>query len=161
MRVYPHVCGAAVPQRFYRSDDRGLSPRVWGSLLTDSSVLLCERSIPTCVGQPPLATSRERLMPVYPHVCGAARISWSDPPLAYGLSPRVWGSQRLQWLSLANNRSIPTCVGQPCVDRNFGCVWAVYPHVCGAAMKDSAGAADEAGLSPRVWGSPCLQAFYL
>ena len=71
-RVYPHVCGAAQPQKRLDRSYQGLSPRVWGSQSTVLTAGILKRSIPTCVGQPLKYPHAEILPKVYPHVCGAA-----------------------------------------------------------------------------------------
>ena len=49
IRVYPHVCGAAIYVLLYIVAGIGLSPRVRGSQCTGC---ISNRSIPTCAGQP-------------------------------------------------------------------------------------------------------------
>ena len=45
-------------------------------------------------------------------------------------------------------------MGQPLANREKRTLSAVYPHVCGAALRLSDEARYGEGLSPRVWGSP-------
>ena len=52
--VYPHVCGATVPDSRPAWQRRGLSPRVWGNQFAERTCGLYLGSIPTCVGQPVL-----------------------------------------------------------------------------------------------------------
>ena len=92
-KVYPHVCGAAPRLGHSEKPQRGLSPRVWGSLLSFRSVIFFVRSIPTCVGQPLTMMPGKRRHQVYPHVCGAAVQPTPTKLSKSGLSPRVWGSQ--------------------------------------------------------------------
>ena len=153
--VYPHVCGAARLHSHTLGNSQGLSPRVWGS--PDYAYLLADtqRSIPTCVGQPFGCQHHLYLLKVYPHVCGAA---WSATLCLIhrrGLSPRVWGSQRLPHAAVGLFGSIPTCVGQPRWESPLPSQAEVYPHVCGAARCDRQRRRATRGLSPRVWGSLC------
>ena len=111
--VYPHVCGAASVLSVEQLLRQGLSPRVWGSPGLDEMLAGNQWSIPTCVGQPPPAQPAGFSLEVYPHVCGAAAQDLDGVNQGLGLSPRVWGSQRYHRLNTKNERSIPTCVGQP------------------------------------------------
>ena len=90
-------------------------------------------SIPACVGQPRGDRVCISTIEVYPHVCGAARRTarWSGSEM--GLSPRVRGSRQIAALPSLNERSIPTCAGQP--------------------FRHGLGAGSSPGLSPRVRGS--------
>ena len=160
-RVYPHVCGAAVPARCVREQCGGLAPRVWGSLLVCRCPGCPIRSIPTCVGQPLGMSDSSLAHRVYPHVCGAASLPTLDSVLGGGLSPRVWGSlyPRCRWQSAAG--SIPTCVGQPSMSSLLTATSWVYPHVCGAAKVMYLLKHNGLGLSPRVWGSHAARVIIL
>ena len=155
--VYPHVCGAAIWNAFPFAHASGLSPRVWGS---HQPALPCPtffRSIPTCVGQPNREEMPCPFLTVYPHVCGAASTSARRPWAGRGLSPRVWGSQKMKLYHGTTQRSIPTCVGQPDGIAIKKCEVGVYPHVCGAATVSRLAHPLRSGLSPRVWGSLILE----
>ena len=115
-----------------------------------------ERSIPTCVGQPPEKTHRAATVRVYPHVCGAAGCPQAGVLPVTGLSPRVWGSPIELVYKQGRYGSIPTCVGQPCLAAILFSHWQVYPHVCGAAVCRLNQLVSAQGLSPRVWGSRLL-----
>ena len=132
---------------------RGLSPRVWGSPGASSRVRHSLRSIPTCVGQPPIQGVSHRLEEVYPHVCGAAAGNIRMAISTLGLSPRVWGSLLRGLTPGIPDGSIPTCVGQPRKMSPRPSKQAVYPHVCGAATFPHCPMTNAPGLSPRVWGS--------
>ena len=65
----------------------------------------------------------------------------------------MWGSP-VQIAALPEDqRSIPTCVGQPFWRKEDSRPNSVYPHVCGAAVQLCQREEDDIGLSPRVWGS--------
>ena len=57
LRVYPRVCGGARNPKMAKLKDRGLSPRVRGSLWVTYSHTLLEGSIPACAGEPIAAFS--------------------------------------------------------------------------------------------------------
>ena len=153
-RVYPHVCGAAIPPAPVLHTSHGLSPRVWGSQTKEGREHGKRRSIPTCVGQPLPQAQVGGGQKVYPHVCGAAMCPAPSTWTLRGLSPRVWGSHTAKIPVQAVVRSIPTCVGQPPHATCPAIPAAVYPHVCGAAFRRRYGRCSPPGLSPRVWGSP-------
>ena len=91
-------------------------------------------------------------------MCGAARLTSLPQANSQGLSPRVWGSHRRGRAVWGDDRSIPTCVGQPEAIGSDAGGGGVYPHVCGAAYRGVGAWMASAGLSPRVWGSqinPC------
>ena len=69
---------------------------------------------------------------VYPHVCGATAYCVVFLFKKDGLSPRVWGNQVHVPVEIVDDRSIPTCVGQPWWLAVGMAVHKVYPHVCGA-----------------------------
>ena len=132
-RVYPHVCGAAwrvVALQIFQS---GLSPRVRGSRDCTDAVRRAVGSIPTCAGQPSRQRGDDRVMEVYPHVCGAAITYAIRSNATTGLSPRVRGSPIGDGGHPIPSGSIPTCAGQPDLGPAAQLCPEVYPHVCGAA----------------------------
>ena len=112
-RVYPHVCGAARSPADYMNAFDGLSPRVRGSLRSALRGNRPDGSIPTCAGQPLTVGRIAVKSTVYPHVCGAARVSPGCDNCYMGLSPRVRGSLSRRIGNHWRYRSIPTCAGQP------------------------------------------------
>ena len=86
-------------------------------------------------------------------MCGAAWPRLRRVLQSSGLSPRVWGSRRGHIHCPHLARSIPTCVGQPASLLSSYWMVAVYPHVCGAAIRNGKLPLLPQGLSPRVWGS--------
>ena len=98
---------------------------------------------------------------VYPHVCGATIACASVLSMDSGLSPRVWGNLPIPLREQTTSRSIPTCVGQPPARYPLPAVLRVYPHVCGATIFRCVFLHNNQGLSPRVWGNPCLESCLL
>ncbi len=89
--VYPRVCGGTDPASEEIVVLRGLSPRVRGNRMADSSHPFAIRSIPACAGEPPCRVIVMLLIKVYPRVCGGnpfQRRRWYSTA---GLSPRVRG----------------------------------------------------------------------
>ena len=74
-----------------------------------------------------------------------------------GLSPRVRGSPELVNLPRGSDGSIPACAGQPHRSITTQYTTRVYPRVCGAAGWVIGMHLGDAGLSPRVRGSPKIK----
>ena len=154
--VYPRVCGGAYFACPRVTSLSGLSPRVRGSLGAWRRGVRDCRSIPACAGEPPLASALAGPKEVYPRVCGGAWCRERSCLIPYGLSPRVRGSPRAEGELVPRPGSIPACAGEPrCRSRANGCR-AVYPRVCGGAVRISTNLSELSGLSPRVRGSPPL-----
>ena len=155
-KVYPRVCGgtAMSPTRPWRA--AGLSPRVRGNPIPDTSTGRDTGSIPACAGEPQRRPSRTGPGRVYPRVCGGT------PPvrvcsLWLWVYPRVCGGTPQP---LGRNGeylgSIPACAGEPHVraQRRYTC--RVYPRVCGGTMATGSSFTNQEGLSPRVRGNRVL-----
>ncbi len=72
IEVYPRVCGGARNRRFERIADKGLSPRVRGSLVNYVILWMRGGSIPACAGEPATQCQAVLYVWVYPRVCGGA-----------------------------------------------------------------------------------------
>ena len=90
--VHPHVCGERLGTFGPLALADGSSPRVWGTVQACGPGLVAGRFIPTCVGNGPSDPLRCRGAPVHPHVCGERSATRSEGLVAYGSSPRVWGT---------------------------------------------------------------------
>ena len=153
-RVYPRVCGEAELAHLGWADVEGLSPRVRGSPDQAQRVHDVVGSIPACAGKPVSRPGRLPARRVYPRVCGEA---FGDDLGVYvepGLSPRVRGSHRADYLRVSRSGSIPACAGKPPAAKMTSRCFGVYPRVCGEAPGQARRAVMRWGLSPRVRGSP-------
>ena len=90
---------------------------------------------------------------VYPRVCGGTRTAASSAASTKGLSPRVRGNPQCATTWQRRLRSIPACAGEPRCRLWRAQDVRVYPRVCGGTDAESALAAAERGLSPRVRGN--------
>ena len=70
MGVYPRVCGGTPTRAGAGAGVGGLSPRVRGNPLDPLHLVLGQRSIPACAGEPAQTATRCRSGSVYPRVCG-------------------------------------------------------------------------------------------
>ena len=111
--VYPRVCGGAHNSSSAWEVNRGLSPRVRGSLRHDWPFAGQIGSIPACAGEPLSTASLSPLERVYPRVCGGAKSRKRTRVCTKGLSPRVRGSRTYVWIILHRRGSIPACAGEP------------------------------------------------
>ena len=152
MGVYPRVCGGNRGSGSGLRQSRGLSPRVRGKLDRMQYRREPSGSIPACAGETTVSRRRERVVRVYPRVCGGNGNLQTSRIRAVGLSPRVRGKPgRRQRDSLAD-RSIPACAGETTDDYYYDGTPEVYPRVCGGNLSSSISKAQVSGLSPRVRG---------
>ena len=68
--VYPRVCGGTRRVVHAGQHCRGLSPRVRGNPEGQAAGFQQGGSIPACAGEPPCPPPTDRLITVYPRVCG-------------------------------------------------------------------------------------------
>ena len=90
--VYPRVCGGTILHFISVPSGWGLSPRVRGNRGAHAHVILGERSIPACAGEPAPSLALHCQQRVYPRVCGGTHHARVPPPRDEGLSPRVRGN---------------------------------------------------------------------
>ncbi len=109
--VYPRVCGGTVSSSTDRRQFSGLSPRVRGNRSLSDPLLLGQRSIPACAGEPRAGRRSTPLAWVYPRVCG--------------------GTAENRLGQLVDPRSIPACAGEPRRHERSWLWFGVYPRVCG------------------------------
>ncbi len=153
---HPHACGDKRVLNVLMTIAQGSSPRVWGQVLTYTSVYVYCRIIPTRVGTSHIGNSKHIIRPDHPHACGDKTLSSKSLKDCWGSSPRVWGQDSFISIEMTSFRIIPTRVGTslealdavPCV--------LDHPHACGDKSSLSFLAKEEQGSSPRVWGQANL-----
>ncbi len=152
--VHPHGCGEhAIPTiSSWRVD--GSSPRVWGTLLSHGKIPCRIRFIPTGVGNTAAQLREHRLAPVHPHGCGEHETVSISAAFFDGSSPRVWGTRVKEEPAKAQERFIPTGVGNTEAANTVGDGLQVHPHGCGEHSPVVCGPVASVGSSPRVWGTP-------
>ena len=111
--VYPRGCGGAGCAPHSDLLCPGLSPRVRGSRLLFSVLLLLEGSIPAGAGEPDTSPTSGASTRVYPRGCGGAVAPSNHAARETGLSPRVRGSRRRCQLGRGADGSIPAGAGEP------------------------------------------------
>ena len=151
--VYPRVCGGTSLTRSRWKTTCGLSPRVRGNLSDSIRDPRRRGSIPACAGEPRPFHRRQRLLEVYPRVCGGT--AWNLPPWPWpwGLSPRVRGNRGGHGQPIVGLGSIPACAGEPASITRRTSRTTVYPRVCGGTTASPLPSAHWRGLSPRVRGN--------
>ena len=70
-----------------------------------------------------------------------------------GSSPRLWGTHKSGKCGNLNQRFIPTPVGNTLDARTREIRRTVHPHACGEHMDKALKTPDNAGSSPRLWGT--------
>ena len=152
--VHPHVCGERCMGLSQQSEQRGSSPRVWGTLLAREVDAGAVRFIPTCVGNAGGSLGGFLAGAVHPHVCGERKPSGYQRLPLPGSSPRVWGTLWAEIEHGSARRFIPTCVGNALNCRISNAARPVHPHVCGERSFPVCHFHRVGGSSPRVWGTP-------
>ena len=154
LAVYPHACGEHVLDVALKILERGLSPRLWGTLTIRNIKTSQNRFIPTPVGNTFADVRRGGRHSVYPHACGEHNTLPSKATGLRGLSPRLWGTLKDFCSPFLLTRFIPTPVGNTWTWDISPVLAAVYPHACGEHRHHGWDIIFISGLSPRLWGTP-------
>ncbi len=109
--VHPHVRGEQDIRIAWRCQNRGSSPRAWGTACLSGIDIVDMRFIPTCLGNSTTRSVRPVCRAGHPHVRGAQILSWICSNGICGSSPRAWGTAAHLTQSGPYERFIPTCVG--------------------------------------------------
>ena len=151
--VHPRVCGERRGSSRRPTPQTGSSPRVRGTLSSESRSLPSFRFIPACAGNARITQTFLRLFAVHPRVCGE-RVSPLGPIIAtHGSSPRVRGTRHQSASIPCMRRFIPACAGNASGDDGSSPMSPVHPRVCGERLTIDYGKAAKAGSSPRVRGT--------
>ena len=140
-------------KRFGEVQEDGSSPRMWGTPCDPNLTAAHTRFIPTHVGNTLLSPYAYLAQAVHPHACGEHPRAADVLTVAFGSSPRMWGT-RLKNQELCNeSRFIPTHVGN-----TLPCYWratsrTVHPHACGEHDCGHCSLLAANGSSPRMWGT--------
>ena len=153
-RVYPRVCGGTIAEASGIPAGLGLSPRVRGNRRSDQGLVAETGSIPACAGEPLEDDGWQKIIKVYPRVCGGTDRFHGGGRLGEGLSPRVRGNPIPLPAGSLTRRSIPACAGEPPSLCTTVAMLRVYPRVCGGTMGEGMDEPCSHGLSPRVRGNP-------
>ncbi|SNR55768.1 hypothetical protein SAMN06265378_1093 [Paracoccus sediminis] len=132
-RVYPRGCGGAGNNGKGHPRERGLSPRVRGSLREVGDSTDLTGSIPAGAGEPAWRRCCATRRRVYPRGCGGAGRDGPQAGNRPGLSPRVRGSHFRATIKRVRNGSIPAGAGEPSRGGRQHRPDRVYPRGCGGA----------------------------
>ena len=152
-RVYPRVCGGTAETVSSTRSTTGLSPRVRGNPRHNLGAPGAVGSIPACAGEPQCRRGTDANRRVYPRVCGGTQITLTIGVNEPGLSPRVRGNRPASIPTVACQRSIPACAGEPRRVMLSRAGNRVYPRVCGGTGAYPGDCTNFEGLSPRVRGN--------
>ena len=126
---------------------------MWGTLSRCVFLTLCNRFIPTHVGN---TVNRElgfTLDSVHPHACGEHGRCILMNRASNGSSPRMWGTHFLIPQMGKFPRFIPTHVGNTSITGVRSRSASVHPHACGEHSTFRTCARGAVGSSPRMWGT--------
>ena len=90
--VHPHACGERRAVVRFADIDGGSSPRMWGTAVTAGPCALCQRFIPTHVGNGSSLDGTTSSSLVHPHACGERTVLSAVTATNDGSSPRMWGT---------------------------------------------------------------------
>ena len=151
--VHPRVCGEQLVlfRRLCRC--YGSSPRVRGTAIRTSLLLVAVRFIPACAGNRGPITKHSSCRSVHPRVCGEQLRSQTPGNQPSGSSPRVRGTGRKSRTPDCSHRFIPACAGNRTANRDFYGGSPVHPRVCGEQFVLVGCPRYCGGSSPRVRGT--------
>ena len=132
----------------------GSSPRPWGTRLVALGDHLCDRFIPTPVGNAPPFRPSVPPMSVHPHARGERVYMAYMRARQVGSSPRPWGTRRLKHAGPGPSGFIPTPVGNASALAWASCSPTVHPHARGERDRARRAELRQHGSSPRPWGTP-------
>ena len=153
--VHPRVCGEQHKNPLPTNADAGSSPRVRGTVLGMTEIILALRFIPACAGNSPrdVPGIRPTIRPVHPRVCGEQYSRWVTDKALAGSSPRVRGTALFAAVLAARSRFIPACAGNSAFGGTIAVLRPVHPRVCGEQLTDAFWTDSNGGSSPRVRGT--------
>ncbi len=151
--VHPHACGEHHQAVAEHGADAGSSPRLWGTFKEAEVGNLCDRFIPTPVGNIRALSSRGRRTAVHPHACGEHFAFRREGDAFHGSSPRLWGTSLVFSVIRFRSRFIPTPVGNIFPSCHKATEQSVHPHACGEHILFYLPLPGDGGSSPRLWGT--------
>ena len=129
--VYPRACGGTKDGGPIEVSHAGLSPRLRGNHHRKVRSEKSLRSIPAPAGEPPIRSTSEGPLGVYPRACGGTSTMLMLFVNRAGLSPRLRGNHQTIVTASYQFRSIPAPAGEPSAFTGLkGDIW-VYPRACG------------------------------
>ena len=156
--VHPHAYGERAAISVFCSPPIGSSPRIWGTANNAFSNVPQSRFIPTHMGNG-LSNSAARLSgAVHPHAYGERHRNPFTSPMAFGSSPRIWGTAGGVGIRSQGRRFIPTHMGNGNLISVVSRFSPVHPHAYGERQRAIRWAAQADGSSPRIWGTGRLGA---
>ena len=155
--VHPHARGEHTWSRSGAPVWRGSSPRPWGTRKNRPAARAPPRFIPTPVGNTARLLDAARFAPVHPHARGEHYEIAVKTTCGCGSSPRPWGTLEFRAAAAADDRFIPTPVGNTAHEMCVMEAVAVHPHARGEHRCSAPRPASRRGSSPRPWGTPALQ----
>ena len=148
--VHPHAYGERAGAVGVALHGYGSSPRIWGTGHTIPGGHPYRRFIPTHMGNGiPLAGERSTPA-VHPHAYGERLIPQIVEYFKTGSSPRIWGTGRCSAIHKAEDRFIPTHMGNGQSRSLRSLISPVHPHAYGERSAKSKRGLRNPGSSPRM-----------
>ncbi len=153
--VHPHARGERQDGAKRSKIEVGSSPRTWGTRSAHSLTSSDIRFIPTHVGNASKTHTRSWISSVHPHARGERSVISIRCFLRGGSSPRTWGTLYLPPRGVVYGRFIPTHVGNADSILSAYPLGSVHPHARGERARSVVQVSQDAGSSPRTWGTHC------
>ena len=150
------MCGEQEARISTTSARCGSSPRVRGTAVLISRIIISTRFIPACAGNRPTAVQQHHMRAVHPRVCGEQQLKRGLRMASRGSSPRVRGTVRGAWIGRDGQRFIPACAGNSANKSSLIFSASVHPRVCGEQHITIKQRVRDHGSSPRVRGTASL-----
>ena len=152
-RFIPTPVGNALRLERGEEGQYGSSPRPWGTREGEGRSCRRPRFIPTPVGNAASARQAASSAAVHPHARGERGDQAVAVDAVVGSSPRPWGTPAPHVRPGDQLRFIPTPVGNAPTTASACCWTPVHPHARGERVLSSRTHWEEAGSSPRPWGT--------
>ena len=153
MTAHPHARGEHCNLISKRYATCGSSPRTWGTLCLYPTFAMCDRLIPTHVGNTPTCGHDFAAASAHPHARGEHWPHQNSSARPFGSSPRTWGTRRIALCVMGIDRLIPTHVGNTSAPYFFASQLSAHPHARGEHTQQFTEPGADSGSSPRTWGT--------
>ena len=151
--VHPHAHGERLTRLWAMLNERGSSPRTWGTLLLAKTSIRRLRFIPTHMGNAHRRRGSYGVRTVHPHAHGERWPSAYTDQWVGGSSPRTWGTRYPRQCLRRFRRFIPTHMGNARTLRSAWRERSVHPHAHGERLRTLHHHRPLCGSSPRTWGT--------
>ena len=147
------MCGEHCMEQAYLISVSGSSPRVRGTLVSDTKVKRVVGIIPACAGNTSQLSTYAMSTWDHPRVCGEHEIASVNDESIPGSSPRVRGTLCRPSRYRPDPGIIPACAGNTLSSRTWRRRTRDHTRVCGEHSTPKRLCVCDTGSSPRVRGT--------